>query len=308
MISVIVPYHNSSAFLDDCIESIINQTYENWELILVNDHSTDMSQSISSKYARINKKIVLVDCVGYGVSAARNTGIENAKGNYIVFVDSDDWIEKNALEIFANSINEAELVSASYCKKENVNDFEEKKYCLKNECMNRSEFVVKLFNSKEVYQGYCWGKIFRSEIIKDNNIRFDTLLAYNEDRLFVLEYAMHSNKVMEINEVLYCYRQHSGSAMSRAEVDDKVVAMKLHNEIQSAKKMDTYLSADFPDGEAWLEYNLLKKLYFYQKKFRSSREIQKEIKAEVSRLEKKMRNNKYIDKISKIKLLWKKMK
>lgn len=308
MISVIVPYHNSSAFMDDCIRSILSQTYQDFELILVNDHSTDESQLICKNYADTSEKIILVDSDRKGVSSARNTGIDHAKGDYIVFVDSDDWLVKGALEVLKKSIQEVDLVSGSYCKKENIAISDERLYCLKAECLNRKKFVERLFDSKKIYQGYCWGKLFKNEIIKENHIRFDESLAFNEDRLFVLEYVLYSSKVRTINECVYGYRQHSKSVMSKAETDSKMITTKIENEIQSAKKMEIYLADSFPEGKAWLEYNLLKKLYDYRKAFSKSDEIPDEIMKTISKLESRLWKNKYIDWISKIKLIWKKIK
>ena len=104
MISIIVPVYNAEKWIDRCIKSLIKQTYDDIEIILVNDGSTDTSLSVCKKYADIDKRIVVIDKKNSGVSATRNIGIEIAKGEYIQFVDSDDYIDEKMCEMLVNAI------------------------------------------------------------------------------------------------------------------------------------------------------------------------------------------------------------
>ena len=104
-ISIIVPIYNVESYLKRCLDSLINQTYSNIEIILINDGSTDLSGDISSKYAKIDKRIKLINSSNKGVSCARNKGLELASGDYIMFVDPDDYIELNTCEMLIKNIS-----------------------------------------------------------------------------------------------------------------------------------------------------------------------------------------------------------
>lgn len=105
MISIIVPVYNVEKYLEKCINSILGQTYENLELILINDGSNDGSEAICQKYINLDKRIKFITQENYGVSVARNRGLEIARGSYLLFVDSDDWLERNACQVLVETIN-----------------------------------------------------------------------------------------------------------------------------------------------------------------------------------------------------------
>ena len=105
MISVIVPVYNAAPYLDQCIESIVKQTYTDWECILINDGSTDKSGEICDKWGKFDSRFRIIHQINQGVSATRNRGIKESKGEYIVFIDSDDWVSPNYLKDMIN-INE----------------------------------------------------------------------------------------------------------------------------------------------------------------------------------------------------------
>ena len=110
LVSIIVPIYNTEKYLERCIDSLINQTYKNIEIILINDGSTDNSINILKKYKKIDTRIKIIDKKNEGPNIARKTGLENADGNYIMFVDSDDYIHPNTVEILVSKINEYQVV------------------------------------------------------------------------------------------------------------------------------------------------------------------------------------------------------
>jgi glycosyltransferase EpsH len=223
LISIIVPVYNSEKYLDKCIQSIINQTYSNFELILINDGSKDSSIEICKKYYSIDNRIIIIDKENEGVSVARNKGIERAKGDWISFVDSDDWIEVDTYEQILNSLENEELdIILWNCFINKINN-EENNSCLRynKTIFNKEEINIlqRKFLCKGIkeYKPYVWGigapwcKLYSSRLIKNNKLMFVPGLTRNEDGLFNLYAFEYSNKVMYIPTCYYHYRVLSNS-------------------------------------------------------------------------------------------------
>ena len=299
MISVIIPCYNSESYILNCIDSIRRQSNKEWELIIVDDSSSDNTWNVCKQVSENDQRVVLIKNTGHGVSAARNTGIRCAKGEYICFVDSDDWLEPNALETMLAGTESAQITSGSYQKK--YDDGRSETCTLPSKIIDQEAFIISLFDSRNIYQGYCWGKLFKTSIIKDHRIFFDADLAYNEDRLFVLEYAMHIKNAALSSTTIYNYRQHSNSAMSLAK--NRLKVQNIHNEIASADKMKKLLNGKYPKGAAWMNYNLLKKAYWWKHEARG----QENMEVLADKLIKDLASNVWlsrdIDVVSKIKLL-----
>lgn len=303
MISIVVPSHNSEAFIAKCVDSILYQTYQDWELVIIDDNSIDNTVEICQTYVAKDKRIIFIQSKNTGVSFARNMGIDKAKGEFICFVDSDDWLEKDALGMMLHEMNEVQMVSTSYQKKYKKQSDEV--YCMESKTVDRSSFITALFDSRKIYQGYCWGKLFDLKIIKENNIQFDTELAYNEDRLFVLTYSMQIEKARHSSVITYNYRQHNQSAMSTADRDLAKLKLSICNEIKSAEKLRKLLNGEYPEAEAWLDYNLLKKAYKWQRSpLEDQEDIYPQILDVIAGVSKNVWNNSYISFVDKIKL-WK---
>lgn len=300
MISIIVPFRNSEAYIEQCIRSVLNQSFLDWELLLIDDGSNDKSNEICSSYAMHDDRIILFEGVCGGVSAARNKGLKFAKGEYVCFVDSDDWLEDDALKVMVAEIDNADLLCASYRK---VNDNEVKKYDFADACLDVESFVTALFNSRKAYQGYCWGKLYSRSIIQNNGIQFDEHLAYNEDRLFVLQYAIKCREIRTSSIVVYNYRIHNGSAMNLAMSDKTVLDSQIKNELLSANAVSKELNGRYIEAEGWLEYNLLKKIYLWQKQLDRNSFIYKTVTAKRKLIEKKVWSNKKIALFTRLKLI-----
>jgi glycosyltransferase EpsH len=221
-VSIIVPVYNVDQYLEQCLNSIIEQTYKNIEVIVVNDGSTDSSYIIIEQFAKKDSRVKVINQINSGLSAARNTGIAIAKGNYIMFVDGDDWIDFNMVErLFLKLIN-ADLVACSYYRayqKFNIprvfdidgifdaNFFQRRLTGLIGEELKDPSLSDCLVTA--------WGKLFKAEIIKDNNLEFvSTREIGTEDLLFNLEYASYASKVYISNEPLYMYRRNNISSLT----------------------------------------------------------------------------------------------
>lgn len=240
-ISVIVPVFNLEGYIGKCIESIISQTYGNLEIILVDDFSMDNSFCVCQEYANIDSRIKLIrNDENMGVSYSRNRAINIATGDYVFMVDGDDWIDVNCIEIMLEAIeqNEADICVCGYVREhENSNSSE----CLKivnekkiEKCRNILNYAMQ---KERPFVGYIWAKMYRLDIIKAINLRFDTKISLCEDSIFNYKYLDCAKKCVVIEECLYHYliRQQSATRTATAhDIKTKLVAFQQALEI--AKK------------------------------------------------------------------------
>lgn len=210
LISIIIPVYNAESYIKKCIDSILSQKYNNFEIIIVDDGSTDSSLSIIKKYETKNIKIVSKQ--NEGVSIARNTGLEKATGKYVFFVDSDDYLEKDCLESAIKYMldKNLDILKFSYVKELN-------KYKRQNKFTVPTNKVYQQTNYKQLYKyilstnDFCniWNCIMKKEILKD--IKFDTKITFGEDFIFFVEAFLKSKRIMFINEVFYHYTVNNNS-------------------------------------------------------------------------------------------------
>lgn len=218
LISVIVPVYNVERSLEKCLNSIVEQTFKNFELICVNDGATDSSRAILESFLTKEPRLIIIDKPNGGLSSARNEGLKHANGKFIVFIDSDDWIAPSTFEKAVKHINEdtgmvfwgAEVVLAPY------------------ETEKPPHFDITVMSHRRKYAGYkklnerlsattpvtAWNKLFRADIIKKHNIIFPQGLLY-EDNAFWWQYILWIKSIYYIDENLYFYTQSRGSIMSR---------------------------------------------------------------------------------------------
>lgn len=210
LISIIVPVYNAENYLNKCIESLINQTYNSLEIILINDGSTDNSRHICEKFAKKDKRIKLINQKNSGVSVARNKGIDIAKGKYICFVDSDDYVSQEFVEKMFNhiKINRADLAICNINKVNNKGIKYQDYTSFDKNIITKEEY----YESINSFGGFLWNKIFKKSII--GNLRLEEDIYYCEDELFVINYVEKCNKISCINEPLYFYCTHSNSLSS----------------------------------------------------------------------------------------------
>ncbi len=213
LISVIIPIYNSEKYLTKSIESVINQSYSNLEIILINDGSTDNSISLCQKYMTRDKRVVFIDKANEGVSKSRNLGIDISHGQYLMFIDSDDYIDKNYIQDMFNYLEEKEF-DAVISGANLVNDkgiiISENLYSKNNKQIYFDEIIEDIINT--IYFCPCWKTLVSKDLIIDNNIKFNSNLKYGEDFMFSFNILKNANKIGYLSNRGYNYVQVSTSA------------------------------------------------------------------------------------------------
>lgn len=247
MISIILPAFNAENYIEECVESIIMQSYTDWELIIVDDGSTDKTAGICDAFAQRDQRIQVIHSENKGVSASRNIGLKIATGDYIAFVDADDILPMHSLRIRLNLIKSADLAIAGF-ETFNENGFIDKMPCCVRSQWNNHDAVLNILAAGEMgYQGYLWNKLFRNEILLNNNIRFDEDLIVNEDRLFCVRYALQCNIVRLSDETVYRYRiSNTNTTLSVYGMTDKESAYFM-TEFQAYDRSINLAGNRFPD-------------------------------------------------------------
>ncbi len=215
-VSVIVPVYNSEKYIDRCVKSLINQTYRELQIILVDDFSTDKTKEICLKYSQLDSRISIIDSEREGVSAARNTGIRCSEGKYICFLDSDDEYELNFVEKMIENIEkeQAQLVVCGYKEVQKL-EWIEKKFDFGKmdaiKCLNKytTEFGF------EHMVNYPWNKLYVSKIIKENNVFFDERITVSEDAVFNMQYLKYIDNAKIIQDTLVKHYIRKDSLVSR---------------------------------------------------------------------------------------------
>lgn len=205
-ISIIVPVYNASRYLRECIESVLTQSFKDFELILVNDGSTDDSLDICKKYEKSDGRIIVVSQANAGVSKARNRGLDVARGEWITFADADDYYLGDALfTLYKRAMQTgSDLVLANALKLKNGKLSELHK--LKNEVLPNAIMSIKHFA--------LWGYLLNANIIRKYRLRFIEGLAYSEDRLFIYQMARYCKTIAFCNKPIYVYRINDTSVCS----------------------------------------------------------------------------------------------
>ena len=204
--SIIVPVYNTSKYLNRCIDSILSQTYDQFELLLIDDGSTDNSFRLCVDYCKIDKRIRVYKKSNGGVSSARNLGLQMAKGENIIFIDSDDYVEPTLLET-VSSFNEDLIVY--------------------NSELNGCQMIIQKNLDKDFFSGdlkdkilyFPVNKVFSSKIIKDNKLEFEESIKIGEDMLFCYDYLRCSNSIRFLDEKLYHYVVRNDSSMNNSNKD-----------------------------------------------------------------------------------------
>lgn len=223
LISIVIPIYNAEKYLEQCLNSIKNQTYKNFEVIMVNDGSKDESETICKRFSEDDSRFRYFTKSNGGVSSARNLGLDNVKGDFITFIDSDDWIAEKHLELLINSIKKTNSDIVVSCYKEFDNNIDtyytivytkQEKNLLNFEKMNRDDFLTifpKLMSINVCFNNAV-AKLFRKELV--NNLRFDTSIKYGEDLDFYFSLYLNVESVSYVDELTYVYRIHGDSTTS----------------------------------------------------------------------------------------------
>lgn len=215
MISIIIPVYNVEKYLPQCVDSILAQTYTNFEAILVNDGSPDNSGAICEEYAKKDSRIRVIHQKNAGVSAARNNGIEQAKGEWISFIDSDDYVDWDYLENFHLKGNDSDIIIQGLDFYDHRNSQFFKQIKLQDTVVETVIFKQLIADNKVLSNGYPYAKAIKRDLIIGNNLRFDTSLSFHEDHIFVLQVLNLSHKIQLSSSTAYKYRcYHTTSSLS----------------------------------------------------------------------------------------------
>ena len=225
LISIIVPIYNVQEYIEQGIKSIINQTYENLEIILVDDGSKDNSSKIIDNFSKIDERIKVIHKQNGGVSSARNTGLSMATGKYIIFIDGDDYIENDYVEYFYNLINKGNFDMA----------FNSKCFNLYNKTRNNN-LNYKIYNKylliEDIYTGIIgcgvavWNKIYKKEFLDKYNIVFDEEIWYGEGMLFNINCLSKTKKIVVGENILYHQIFNPNSAMRNFNLKSNLCGIK----------------------------------------------------------------------------------
>ena len=213
LVSIIIPIYNSSKYLMECLDSVINQTYSNLEILLINDGSTDNSKDICESYLKNDKRIKLYNQNNSGPSVARNKGLSLANGKYIIFIDSDDFIELDMIEKMYNVATDKN-VDVVVCAYNEV--YEDKIKTISVE--KRNSFSEYLYETS--IQGYICNKLVKKDCIKKE---FDIEIRIMEDLIFWNENLKYINTVELVNEPLYNYRILNSSLMHSKTINKNII-------------------------------------------------------------------------------------
>ena len=228
-LSVIVPVYNTESYIEQCLDSLMNQTYKDFELIIIDDGSEDRSGEICDKYALKYKNIIVIHKENEGLIAARIEGLNKAAGQYIAFVDSDDWVDEDFIEFLITNMdsNQADIVTTG-CIREEENKSEKEIDNIRSGIYERADlekqiFPQMLYFHRGFYEHgilpYMCVKLFKKEMLMDCYRDIDSKVYYGEDVIAVYPYMLKANKAVVCNEAKYHYRRHGGQITAEKKQD-----------------------------------------------------------------------------------------
>ena len=293
-ISIIVPVYNVENYLKECLNSLLNQDFDGaYEIICVNDGSTDNSLNILQEYEKTNDKIILIDQVNKGLSGARNLGLKNARGKYIMFLDSDDYLKNK--KVLCLLYEEVEKNNLDFVIADFEYDYEDKSKNyriqridkIKNKVMNGREFYDLGIKTKSI-MSIVVNKLYKRDFLIENNIWFLENVIY-EDMEFTPKVYYLADKVKYIDEVIYAYRQREGSITSNININNLDSYLIVAESLNQFNK--NYKSNVLHNSELYMYVNLIKKLKFLENKNQIN-ELKQELKKR-NIVNKLMKSNKF---------------
>ena len=240
LVSVIIPVYNAEQYLSKSVSSVLNQTYQRFEILLIDDGSTDQSSQMCDEYAAQYDNIHVFHKKNGGASTSRNVGLENAKGEYIFFLDSDDWLEPNALEMMITTAQKenADLV---FCEAQAIDDKGKIEldghYTYKEHYQtgNAYQIMLKMMERKEFHVA-IWMLLLDRRIIIDNNLRFKEGIIY-EDMIISYQFYCLANQAAQVNQNLYNRRYRPNSVMTSAKTEKNYIsAATVYREVSAFMK------------------------------------------------------------------------
>ncbi len=237
-VSIIVPIYNKEEYLIKCLKSLSDQTYPEIEIILINDGSGDNSIEICNKWEKLDKRVKVISKANGGVASARNCGLCCSSGNYIMFVDPDDYLKEDCVEVLMKAF-EIDNVDIAYCYAFDVYEGEEKVCTSSKESGQYHSLSTKEYNwiGKQAHT-VCWGAIYKKCII--NNVLFDDDLTIGEDTLFFAKCVANANKMMYVDKAEYFYFINSNSVTRNMIWKNCESELKAWKRVAELYERDTY--------------------------------------------------------------------
>lgn len=282
LVSIIVPIYNIEPFVEECIQSIINQSYKNIEIILVNDGSTDKSGNICDKYNHIDSRIKTIHKTNGGLINARKTGLKQATGDYILYIDGDDWVEPNLVQYYIESVTKynADVIISAHM--ENLSGrIEILPNTISPGFYNKEDLISKVY-PKMLYNGkfsqfgifsYVWGKMYRKEILIQNQLNVDENIFIGEDAACLYPTLLDANSLVILDQPFYHYRQRVDSLIKTQKKNEINKIITFYNYLKEIFNKKNYLKLMLPQlqffvlslltvrSEGPSLYNKLKYLY-----------------------------------------------
>lgn len=222
LFSIIIPVYNADKYIEKCIESIICQDRNKFEIIVVDDGSTDNTGIICDKYSNKYSNIKVFHTENKGVSRARNLGLSEAIGDYILFVDADDWVTSDYIDVISKEIEGVDLLFFSNNRvidekiiKQSYGD------AYAENRVETEELILNIKKQKYEYFGFTWNKCFNRNIISKNNILFVNDLSVREDEVFTNTYCSYINSIKFIKKILYNYREQTTGLTCKKKSQDE---------------------------------------------------------------------------------------
>ncbi len=266
-LTIIIPTYNSEKYIEKCIFSILKQTYTNLEIIIIDDNSSDNTYNICKKIQKKDSRIKLMKNIkNEGVSTTRNLGINVSTGEYITFVDADDYIEDNLYEKLIDRL-EKENISIAMCNFYTEVKGKDTRNKIKNkEIIIDSNKILKYIFLSDYFCGFVWNKIYKANIIKNNNLKFNNDIYICEDLLFNCQYISKIEKGFYTTDKMYHYVQRNNSSYN------KQYSERWETVIQAYEQMKLYINEqnvkNFQYSYLYSLLNLKEKVYMekYRKK------------------------------------------
>lgn len=221
-LSIIIPAYNVEEYLSKCLDSILGQDYSDYEVICVNDGSMDGTRAILEHYYGSHDNLIVINQENAGMSASRNRGIEHAKGDYIMFVDSDDWLEPSSLRSLMESANGEDVIEFQ-CRKyyEESGNYSETPVAgsTKTVCGGWDFFNQERLAVRDIHFVCVWQRLYRRGFLKEKNLRFEESVRRAEDDLFTTMVMWHAESVKVVSIVVYNYRVRPNSITTSVNID-----------------------------------------------------------------------------------------
>ncbi|MCI7813660.1 MAG: glycosyltransferase family 2 protein [Lachnospiraceae bacterium] len=228
-VTIVIPAYNREETIERCLDSVLCQTYANLEILVIDDGSVDRTPEILREYEEKDTRVLVITKENTGVSDSRNCGIGYASGEYIQFLDSDDWLPENATELFVSAIqkNDSDMVIADYYRVRG-HQLYQSGAIEEPGTLSRTEFAeIMIDKASDFYYGVVWNKFYRREILMEQEIRFSEDLQWCEDFLFNLDYLRYAAHIEVIKEPVYYYVKTKGSLVNTQTTPVNVIKTKM---------------------------------------------------------------------------------